>query len=84
MNAAEATCSLLKFLLSGPGLLLRNSHMIRTMKMKPTTTPAIGERIRARTIFFSPFQCSVAAPGWAMTAPIRPPMMACDDEEGNP
>ena len=54
------------------------------MIRKPRAAPTIGEMIRAMMIFFRPAQCRAAEPAWAITAPITPPIRACDEEEGSP
>ena len=84
MKAAETTWQRRKFLLMLYGWRWRKVQRKMTMKVKPTSTPRSGERIRARTIFRSPAQCSSEEPAWAKTAPMSPPMMAWEEEAGRP
>src|SRR6185369_6858545 len=84
MKAAERICILRNPRLTPPGDLCCSIREKMTTKMKPAIVPRIGEMISARMIFFSPAHWRAEAPTCAMTEPISPPMMACDDEEGKP
>lgn len=85
MVAAEIICSLRNPLFKAKGEPLRTVHSMAIIKRKPTATPSIGDKISANMILRTPNQCSAEKlPVCAVTAPMSPPMRACDDDDGMP
>src|SRR5512133_2112132 len=84
IKPAEKICILRKPRLTPVGERFWSIREKITTMIKPARVPSIGERTKARMIFFNPDQSSAEAPKWAMTAPIRPPTMAWEEDDGKP
>src|SRR5690349_6314408 len=81
--AAETVWATLKPRLARPGLARRNIHMIATIRAKPRVKATTGEiSIGRTTLSITTFQLAVVPA--AIAEPTRPPIRACDDEDGRP
>src|SRR5690349_6821122 len=66
------------------GLDLRKIHETITSSSAPNRNPMSGDRKMNRTVLKMPASMRDAKPAFATPAPIRPPMSACDDDDGSP
>src|SRR4051812_46354846 len=81
---ADTSCSRRNQRSTLAGLDLRNIHDTSTSSSPPSTNPISGEKKMKRTVLVMPAPTSELKPVFATAAPMRPPMSACDDDEGNP
>jgi hypothetical protein len=83
MAPAEIVCAILKPRLALAGWALRKSHMMASITPNPRLNATRGESSIGRTTFSTTtFQCAVAPA--ASAAPTRPPMRACEEDDGRP
>src|SRR5687768_17470341 len=81
--AAETVCATLKPRLALLGLALRKAHMMAIISAKPRLKATTGETNIGMTTFSSTSAQLAEAPA-ATAAPTRPPMRACEDDDGRP
>src|SRR5205814_386858 len=55
-----------------------------SMIKEPSTKPSSGDRMIHSTVFSRPPPTSAPVPDLATAAPTRPPISACDDDDGMP
>src|SRR3954468_7851959 len=60
------------------------SHEMARNSAEPMTKPSAGEMKMNATVFRMPAGMSAQIPALATPAPTRPPISACDDDEGMP
>ena len=83
--AAETVCAIRKPRLSRPGLGLagRSRGWPASRGSRARSRPSATATIGMTTLSTTPSHCTVAAAG-AAPAPTRPPISACEDDDGRP
>ena len=82
--AAETSWTFRKSAIEGLGSRVRKIQAAARKRMKPRTIPRSGERTMKTSVFTRPFGTSEAGPAFASAAPAKPPMRACEEEDGRP
>ena len=59
-------------------------HDTSSIMMEPKIKPSNGEMTMKATVFHRPADTSAPVPDLATAAPTRPPIRACEDDEGMP
>ena len=81
--AADTVWASRKPRLARPGLIRRKIHMIASISRKASPKATSGDTIIGIATFSRTTAQSAVTPA-ATAAPTRPPISACDDEEGSP
>src|SRR6185437_6945970 len=82
-SAAEPICACRKLRFDRCGCALRNPHSSPTIARYASPKPTTGETtIGTTTLSITPDHCTVCEA--ASAAPTRPPISACEDDEGSP
>src|SRR5205085_2297604 len=81
---ADTSCSRRNHRSMRDGDERRNIHETMTSSTPPNTKPITGERKMKSTVLPMPDATSEPKPTFATAAPMRPPINACDDDEGRP
>jgi hypothetical protein len=84
MTAAERIWSFRNVRFRGEGWNLLKIQKIPTMMRNAMIVPASGEMTMAARIFEMPLHFRTLTPFEAITAPMIPPIIACEEEEGIP
>ena len=66
------------------GRVPRNSHDTATIISEPSTKPSSGETMMKATVFQTPAPIRPDAPTLVIVAPTRPPISACELDDGMP
>ena len=82
--AAETTCILRNLSLMNCGGNFSNRRKMTFMTIIPVINAIAGEQISAATIMPTPPQFKPSTPTEINTAPISPPISACDELDGKP
>lgn len=83
--AAASNCPCLNHLPAWYGVWFRNSQATSAMSMPPMKNPTSAEMMMKIRVLPKPLQMiGDIPPALATAAPTRPPISACDDEEGMP
>src|ERR1700710_3009375 len=82
--AAETNCSLRKTPSAKAGVDFTKLHETISTRTSARATPSAGETTMPATVFQTPDQITGFRPALATPAPIRPPIRACEDEDGMP
>src|SRR5471032_3038676 len=83
-EAAEISCRRRNHLSTRRGVERTKIHDTISMMMEPNTKPINGDRMIHCTVFSRPPPTSALVPDLATAAPTRPPISACEDDEGMP
>src|SRR5216110_3218994 len=66
------------------GTVPENIHASAVIRSPPRTKPSNGDSTIAMPILTRPLPTSECTPPLATAAPARPPISACDDDDGRP
>src|SRR3954454_12231282 len=83
MAADDTHCPYLNPRLTCDGLRRRKIHSSANITMKASTNPTSGDSTIGMTTFLT-MTCHFTVALDARAAPTRPPISACDDEDGKP
>src|SRR4051794_2360911 len=83
MAADDTHCPYLNPRLTCDGLRRRKIHSSANITMKASTNPTSGDSTIGMTTFFT-MTCHFTVALDARAAPTRPPMSACEDDDGKP
>src|SRR6476659_44120 len=83
-NDAERSCRRRNHRSILDGAERRKIHDTITRSIAPKKNPMSGDRKMNATVFTMPASMSETNPAFATPAPMRPPMSACDDDDGSP
>jgi hypothetical protein len=79
----ESVCESRKLRLTLAGFLFRSTQRIPSITRNATTKPTVGDSTIGMMTLSQIAVQSTAVPD-AKAAPTRPPISACDDDDGNP
>ncbi len=82
--AADTSCSLRNRLSTFLGVDFTKIQATISMMIEPSTKPSSGATTMNATVLIRPPEISEPVPAFATAAPTRPPISACDDDEGMP
>src|SRR5690349_24724596 len=82
--AADSSCNRRNHRSMRDGAIRRKIHGTSTSSRPPRTNPRMGETKMNSTVLLMPADTSDEKPIFATAAPMRPPMSACDDDDGSP
>jgi hypothetical protein len=81
--AAETVCRRRKLRLTLCGFFFRNAHMMASIRANPAAKAKTGDSSIGMTTL-STTVCHFTVVPDAIAAPTRPPIRACEDDDGSP
>src|SRR4051812_21912061 len=83
-DAADSNCKRRNHLSTRRGVERTNTHDTSSIMMEPKMKPSSGDKTINTTVLIKPAEISAPVPLLATAAPTRPPISACDDDDGMP
>src|SRR6478735_2259940 len=83
-SAAETNCSLRKVASANAGVAFTKDQETISTRSSARPKPSAGETTMPATVLPTPDQITGLNPALAMPAPSRPPIRACEDDDGIP
>ena len=82
--AADTSCARRNQVSTLRGVERTNTHDTSTIMIEPRMKPSSGEMTMNSTVLSRPPPTSAPVPDLATAAPTRPPISACEDDDGMP